>query len=414
MQKMLSAVELRHRTRGDMPMKHWPRTVILFSIVVVYFSMLLLPGDTWAAEQSPDTWPHHQPTSSLLSSSSKKPANTPLSKILLDREHLLKLIGPGLGRSKTIGDPGYAPIPAGPDCACEVFQWITDARGPAVYFTDESFEVNYSVDCATSVTIGDTQFISTARKLEAAEGGYFLAGGGGGVHYSDAAAEGKLSGSYTVAAGSISPGLYLRPIFARNADNPDSDSCDETLSYHIIERPPLDASCTEADTCIYNMLREIRSLVSKYITNNEHLDSEVAALADGIYQRKVIGLKLERELEVMTTRGTTFICQECPEDGGIHWDEATPDLVYVAYCMDNSDPRENWTFTDYSVLHELTHKVGFNTDLIDAYVSAGLWDGADVDLNRQRVEEMTATVSGAPWEERGVRAHGCWVYDTDW
>lgn len=317
---------------------------------------------------------------------------------------LKKVLGSRGGVFKSIGNPGHPPVPASDDCSCTVHMWITPEKTDNVYYDDETFTVHYSVDCATGVTVGDTEFISTARLLRAAEDGTILGGGSGGTHYSDAAASGRLQGSYTISPGAT-PGVYRWTIAANNSLNPSGSSCHETLVYQILERPTFDDSCADYEACLYEMVRELKELVRDYITNNSRLDTEVEAFRDGIYQRRVIGLRLERELEAMARRGTTIVCQHCAGEDGIHWDESTPSIVYLDFCPPTYP-------TEYAILHELTHKVGFNTDLIRAYIDAGIWDaGGDMSTYRRNVEIMTCVVSGAPWEERGMVPRICPDYD---
>jgi hypothetical protein len=280
--------------------------------------------------------------------------------------------------------------------------WFSTTADDNVYFKDQDFTLYYSVDCATSLTVGQLDFHSTDEALGWAEAGVAGDHGSWGAYYADAAAAGKLEGSIHVAPDSLTPGYYTWPIYASNNLNPGSTAASETLVFRVITRPDTEGPCADFVDCIDAMARHIAPLILPGITNNAALDDDVEAFRDGILDRRVIGLRLQREIERMSTR-TTIRCLGCGESSG--WTPGEPDVIKLSFCPGDYYP------TDYALLHELTHKVGFNDDLILAYMDAGLWERAESGTDtyngyRGLVEEMTFAVAGAAFD----RSRTCTEY----
>jgi hypothetical protein len=289
-----------------------------------------------------------------------------------------------------IADPGHAPRPATASCRPTVYMWFDLTRHENVYFDDEPFTVHYSVDCATSITVTNLQHTSAQTLLNAAIRGEFLDDGGSGAFYADAASAGVLRGSLDIPAGAA-PGRYFWRISAANNLNPARPSAVETATWTILGSPRMDASCDTHRPCLREMVRHIVPGVPDGITHNPSLDSEVQAFAGGVYDRSVIGLQLERELETMDTNAVIH-CTTCAGGTGGHYDERHPERITLDFC-------ERTFPTDYAVLHELTHKIGFDTRLVRAMIDAGVWPSNwPWEEYRNRVEQMTAEVSGAAFD----------------
>ena len=93
-------------------------------------------------------------------------------------------------------DPLRRPRPATASCSPTVYMWFDPERPGNVYSEDAAFTVHYSVDCATSVSVSDTRFISPVPA-----GGGIPDSGGGETFYADAAAAGVLTGNRSFSAG---------------------------------------------------------------------------------------------------------------------------------------------------------------------------------------------------------------------
>ena len=297
-----------------------------------------------------------------------------------------------------IRDPGRPPLPATASCVPVVYMWFEPGSYRNVYYADQALTVRYSVDCATSVSIGDTEFFSTAVALAASRGGWFTDHGAGGTFHADAAAAGVLNGSRTYGAGSTA-GNYRWQVSASNRLNPSAGGASENAEWQVIANPRIDTSCAEYVSCITSMVRHIAPLIDAGIINNDALDREVEAFSAGVYNRRTIGLQLKRELETMDV-GSNVLCSICTDES--HYSESTPENIWLYMC---ESPREY--ATDYAVLHELTHKNGFDSRLIRALMDRGVWPRVDRSSEeyrgyRSRVEEMTAAVSGAPFDRSRI------------
>jgi hypothetical protein len=310
-------------------------------------------------------------------------------------------VGPGVGgrglrpSPRTLEDPGHGPRAADAGCGPAVFMWIEPERLGDVYFDDEEFTVHYSVDCATSLSVSDGTRTTAAEALylyDAARRGEYADAG------ESAALTTTMSGSRSFPPEgypATPEGTYDWTVSARNGLNAGAERAEETILWRAVERPALAASCDERRECIEDMVAYIVPLVHAGVTANDALEDTVDAFRDHIYDRQEIGYRLEIEVETLGT-AAEFQCTECAGADAIHYSEATPEVVYLDFC-DRTYP------TDYAVLHELTHKIGFDSRLIDAYVAAGLWERADpgsteADEQHALVERMTAEASGAAFD----------------
>jgi len=316
---------------------------------------------------------------------------------LFDTKKLALIISQKInpGQIKRIDNPGHDPIPPSPDCTPIIFMWPEPMRPYNLYFSDRDLRINYSVDCATSVGVSDLEFYSTAEALAMEESGVFGDHGGGGVFYTDAATSRVLEGTKFFPSGSLSPGVYIWRIGAGNHLNPADATASDAFVFQVISRPSIDDSCAAYRSYINTMVRHIAPIIDRGITNNTTLDSQVEAFRDGILDRRVIGLRLKREIERMST-DTNIVCTDCAPGASASYNERTPNRITLNFCGS--------TFpSDYALLHELTHKVGFNSRLIRAYMDSGLWErtSSGTPLYNEykiRVERMTAVVSGAPFD----------------
>jgi hypothetical protein len=165
---------------------------------------------------------------------------------------------------------------------------------------------------------------------------------------------------------------------------------EQTYEVNLINRPNF-ADCEDARRdCILDMLRHIEPLVHPGITLNADLD-DVDAFADGVLDRYEFGLRVEEALERLDR--VTFACQICTDEQmesgecpGGDYNEAHPDEVNLQFS-------NRYYPTDYTVLHELCHRAGFNSHLTPEY-------------SHQDIERMTAAVSGAPFD----RSRSCTEY----
>ena len=302
-----------------------------------------------------------------------------------------KLIHPDPKKLYILANPGHAPIPAAPGCTPTVYMWSTPASDPRVFFNDQEIILNYSVDCATSVSVGNLDFYSTAEALSWAESGVVGDHPANAIFYADAAAAGVLTGSRTYPPGSLPSGLYLWYIGANNNLNPGS-SGKETLVFLVITRPAMGDACAPYRNYIEEQVRSIAPRIAAGITNKTSLDAQVEAFRDHILARQTIGLRLQREIELMSSR-TQIECTTLPDGVYARYSEAEPNKISL-------DFKANGWPSAYAILHELTHKVGFNTQLIQAYMNAGLWPTAtpgtpEYNAYKTLVEQMTAVVAAA-------------------
>jgi hypothetical protein len=276
------------------------------------------------------------------------------------------------------------PMPPAPDCPCNVTMGLSPAKPDNVFFTDEAVTASYAIDCASEAVIGQIRFTDYAAALAAAEKGQTIDDPGGGTIYRENSPQwpGILSGSKPITGGA--PGLYSWYVGASNTLNNSSSS--QTLVFQVVARPAT-TGCTAYQGCLDKWVQFIKPRIAAQITNNAALDQEVEAFRDKVYDRQVIGLRLERD--VMATGGIT--CVASCEGSGISTNQVTID-----FCP-NAPP------TDYALLHELVHRAGFDNRLIQAYVNKGLGPPT-----KTQVEVMTAHVAAAVFT--GVGSRTCAQY----
>jgi hypothetical protein len=266
---------------------------------------------------------------------------------------------------------------------CSIRTWFEPERLSNIYYTDEPFTVRYQANCVEGMVISDIDYDSIEEELETAESGTFYPDVAGGAAYGNAQAEGVLTGSVTYPAGSR-PGR--RTWHIKGSLGP--LTCEQETVWQIIERPHTSDACMEYDECISNMVRRLIPLVRSNITNNASLDSQVSAFSDGKYDRKIIGLRIENAL-VGLARGSGIVhCVEC--FFGTH---ASGDTIILNFCPEDGAP------TDYALLHEIVHIVGFDFRLINLYMADGTWDYCSRynpcwERYVAILEQMTSTIAG--------------------
>jgi hypothetical protein len=269
-----------------------------------------------------------------------------------------------------------APPPPGPACPCAVTLGLSPVRADHVYFTDEPLTASYRVDCATEVVVGQMKHTDYRQALAAAEKGQTIDdGGGSGLVVPDTSPQwpGILSGSRSMAGSA--PGVYSWYIGASNRQ--DGSQCSQLVAFQLIARPATATPCAPYQGCIDKMVRYIKPRIAPGVTGNAALDSQVEAFRDKVYDRQVIGLRLEQDL--LATGNITCI-STC---AGTSY---TPPTVTLDFCP-NAYP------TDYALLHELVHRAGFDDRLIAAYTAKGL-----AAPTHTQVEQMAAQVAGAPFD----------------
>lgn len=279
-------------------------------------------------------------------------------------------------------DGRFSPRPLGrplPDCNASVTMGLNLVNADNVFFTDDALTASYSISCATSATIGEMEYWDYRAALAAAEGGYAIDHGSSGLYVTnaDAAWESKLSGSANMAG--RAPGVYRWFVSATNAEN--GTRSEQTLVFQLIDRPATAGACDDYNDCIAAMARFIKPRVNAGITANAALDADVEAFRDGVYDRRVIGLRLEQDLLSLSNITCTTCGAGSRYDGG---------LITLDFCMP-------FYPTDYAFLHELVHRAGFDERLMDAYAARGL--GAP---SRGQIEEMAAQVAGAAFDRSRI------------
>jgi hypothetical protein len=306
----------------------------------------------------------------------KVPLKVYLSERLVGVEHLRPLPLPpemvkaieGLRRPiRRLGGPG-------PDCLPTLDVWLEPDRD--TFFTDEAFTLNWRANCAGAVGINwDSYSAGEALTIiEDARRGVYHDHGYSGVYGL------ALEGSEEVTVGG--PGLLIITVYAVG----DGARAEQTIEVNFINRPNFSDCSDDRQGCILDMLRHIEPLVHQGITLNEGLDT-VDAFADGALDRYEFGLKVEAALERLDR--LTFVCQNCTDEQmesgecpGGDYNEARPNEVNLQFS-------NRYYPTDYAVLHELCHLVGFNSDLEPAY-------------SHRDIERMTAEVSGAPFDRSRI------------
>jgi hypothetical protein len=186
------------------------------------------------------------------------------------------------------------PAPPTPDCSCSVTMGLSMSRPDNVFFTDDALTASYAIDCATNASIGETEYSDYRAALAAAEGGYAIDSGGSAIVYSNTSPQwaGIVSGSRSMAG--KPPGVYRWYVGAANGLN--GSRCSQTLAFQLINRPGTTPACADYDDCIAAMTQHIKPRINAGITNNAVLDTQVEAFRDGVYDRHVIGLRLEQDV----------------------------------------------------------------------------------------------------------------------
>lgn len=289
----------------------------------------------------------------------------------------------------------WRPIRPPRPCFMRISMWVEPEQPHNVYFTDEDVTIHYRVrtTCgADSVFVGPLEHHSAEEALAAAEGEYPTGGGSWGTSYRDPAEAGMLVRSIDIPAGS-DPGVYTWRISARKGTTRRSNQ----MTVRIISKPEIDESCLEVgvEDCLLNMLRYIASEVHTNITENEELDEMVEAFRLGLLDRRTFGLELEYLLEAgkffeysdLYDYPLVILCHDrCCPGGSCSGD------VFACMCA-------NGRFSDYALLHEIVHALGFNSNLIDDFMGSGHWDwtyrGSErMSEYQDRIEEMTCIISG--------------------
>jgi hypothetical protein len=271
------------------------------------------------------------------------------------------------------------PAPPTPKCNCSVTMGLNLTREDNVFFTDEALTASYSINCATSATIGELEYWDYRAALAAAEGGYAIDYGSSGlfIRNTDPAWESKQTGSVNFAG--RAPGVYRWYISATNAEN--GTRSEQALVIQLIDRPSTTAACGEYNDCIAAMARYMKPRINAGITTNAALDAEVEAFRDGVYDRRVIWLRLEQDLLSLANITCTTCGPGSRYDGG---------LITLDFCLPTYP-------TDYAFLHELVHRAGFDERLIAAYTARGL-----AEPTMGQVEMMAAQVAGAPFDRSRI------------
>jgi uncharacterized protein YaiE (UPF0345 family) len=263
---------------------------------------------------------------------------------------------------------------------------LNPAKPENVFFTDEAVTASYAVGCATEAVVGVIKYTNYAAALAALESGQTIDdGSGSGIVYREGGPQwpGILTGSKALAGSA--PGLYAWYVGATNKLN--GSTCSQTLAFQVIGRPGTTAACAPYQGCLDKWVQFIKPRIASRITNNAALDGLVDAFAQKVYDRQVIGMRLDQELLATGNITCTTACTGSEINSG---------QITIDFCP--SKPP-----TDYALLHELVHRVGFDNRIFAAYTGKGL-----VPPSNNQVEIMAARVAGAVFE--GTVARVCSQY----
>jgi hypothetical protein len=282
--------------------------------------------------------------------------------------------------------PAPHPPPPAPDCPCTVAIGLNPAKPENVFFADEAVTASYAVGCATEVVVGVVKYTDYAAALAALESGRTIDdGGGSGIVYRENGPQwpGVLTGSKPLAGSA--PGLYTWYVGARNQLN--NSTCSQTLAFQVVGRPGTTSACAPYQACLDKWVQFIKPRVAAKITNNAALNQQVDAFAKNVYDRQVIGMRLDQELLATRNINCTTACT-----GSVY----NPSQITIDFCP-SAPP------SDYAFFHELVHRAGFDDRLYGAYVTKGLPQPTHTEI-----EVMAARVAGAVFE--GVGSRGCGQY----
>lgn len=152
-----------------------------------------------------------------------------------------------------------------------------------------------------------------------------------------------------------------------HASNPMGKSATKSTWIDILSTPQFKGTATaKRQSEIRNAIKDIdKKLRNGCIYNNAALDQKVAAFKDGHLNRKQFSARLLVELQNLKL--VTFHCKDVADkdwEAG-HWVDYTNEILL------EWSPKYT-PYLEYVILHELTHKCGFNSDLLKYYSKASI------------------------------------------
>jgi hypothetical protein len=151
--------------------------------------------------------------------------------------------------------------------------------------------------------------------------------------------------------------------FGIDASNSMGGKADADLSIGILSLPKFSgASNQKRINEVKNAIKTIfRALLNYCILSDTTLDNSVAAFKDGHLKRTDVYWNLRKEINCMELN--TINCKDVSDqdfDGG-DWDSKYPNVIGIEWSPNHLPCLE------YVILHELTHKIGFNEYLLQWY-----------------------------------------------
>jgi hypothetical protein len=232
-----------------------------------------------------------------------------------------------------------------------------------VIFADEAVVFLWSVSNAqyvmTGMSSGQTFLVPDPMKTS----GNRLDGGGWGSGSSPwgttMSGSWKMEAKYWLLQGSMNYYVHARNAMGKVAG--------ASVRVDVLSIPQFKGACTpKRKDDIRQALKTIaKKLRNGCIYNNAALDAQVAAFKDGRLNRQDFSYRLLLELQNIGI--DTFNCKDVADNvwGGGHWADYTNEIV-----LDWSP--KHTPYLEYVILHELTHKCGFNSDLLKYYSKASI------------------------------------------